>query len=222
MSADILQRIQAYNAVVKEIYGSYIENVSRQMRSLDENNQQGQTLPLSHVSFVQASDYDNGSFEYNLHHHHSQQSQQPSISPFSAPSGLTHEQFMANYQPSVSSWDLAYDLDLSSRIVPLMDIDARDHTNTGYYLNSYALDFFKHGSEASLMSENEVDRSETYHLLADFLQLLKSLEISLNTILVHENKQATAQSDATFFRPLDKKFTDIHLTFSKKFYREYK
>ncbi|CAF1155475.1 unnamed protein product [Adineta steineri] len=159
VSHDFSTLVHSYNSVVKEIYGFYIENVIRHLRSLNEY--QVEVLPFSNVSFYSSSDYDNGSFEYDLHHSRSQQSKNPSISPFAGLSGLTHEQFMLNYNPSVGSWDLAYDLDLSSRIIPFIDIDARDHTNSAYYLNSYALDFFKHGSETSLIKENDLKPAET-------------------------------------------------------------
>ncbi|CAF1144509.1 unnamed protein product [Rotaria sordida] len=155
MLTEFSERVQTYNSIVKDVYGFYIENVIRHLGLLYHN--QEQILPFSNVSFFQSSDYDNGTFEYNLHHHYSQQSQNPSISPFTAPSALTHEKFMSNYNPTVSSWDLAYDLDLSPRIVPFVDIDARDHTNSAYYLNSYAVDFFNHGSEASIIKENQIN-----------------------------------------------------------------
>lgn len=185
------------------------------------NDGQEYILPFSNISFIQSSDYDNGTFEYNLHHHYSQQVQNPSISPFVAPSGLTHEQFMSNYNPTIGSWDLAFDLDLSQRIVPMVDIDARDHTNSSYYLNSYALDYFRHGSERLLMTENELDRGETYHLLSDFLHSLTSIKTSLDTIIENEPK-LTTNNDIVFFKPLGKKIHDIQLNFSSKYRKEYK
>lgn len=218
ISSEIRQRIQSYNALVKEIYGCYIENVIKTIRS--SNDGQENILPFSNISFHQSSDYDNGTFEYQLHHHHSQQSQNLSISPFAAPSGLTHEQYMSNYNPTSASWDLAYDLDLSPRIIPFVDIDAFDHTNSSYYLNSYALDFFKHGSERFLLSENQLDRGETYNLLFDFLFSLTSIKRSLENILENEPKQLN--NDLQFFKPLGKKLGDIQQNFSNKFYKEFK
>jgi len=72
ISIDFSKRVELYNSIVKDVYGFYIENVIRYMRSSNDN--QEQILPFSNVSFTQSSDYDNGTFEYNLHHHHSQQS----------------------------------------------------------------------------------------------------------------------------------------------------
>jgi hypothetical protein len=56
---------------VKDVYGGYIENVTRYLRL--KNNGQEETLPFSNISFTQqSSDYDDGSFEYHLHYHQSQ------------------------------------------------------------------------------------------------------------------------------------------------------
>ncbi|CAF1367167.1 unnamed protein product [Adineta steineri] len=218
VSHDFSTLVQSYNSVVKEIYGFYIENVIRHLRSL--NKYHVEVLPFSNVSFSSSSDYDNGSFEYDLHHSRSQQSKNPSISPFAGLSGLTHEQFMLNYNPSVGSWDLAYDLDLSPRIIPFIDIDARDHTNSAYYLNSYALDFFKHGSETSLIKENDLKPGDIYNLLLDFFLMLSSIKTSLQIILDNEHKQVT-DNDAHFFQPLFEKISRIREIYSKKFYKQY-
>jgi hypothetical protein len=186
------------------------------MRSPNNNNQE-YTLPFSNVSFLQSSDYDNGTFEYNLHHHYSQQTHNPSISPFAGPSGLTHQQFMTNYNPTVGSWDL----DLSPRIVPFVDIDARDHKNSSYCLNSYALDFFEHGSEAALISENQIGSGDTNSLLLDFLLMLSVIKTSLQAIIENEDKQTT-NNDINFFEPLFKKLSNVKDTFADKFHKRYR
>jgi ATP-dependent RNA helicase DDX60 len=175
------QRVDVYNAIVKEVYGCYIENVTKYLRTI--NNEQIEILPFSNISFAQQNfDYDNGSFEYHLHHHQSQQIKNPSISPFAGLSGLTHQYFMSNYNPIIGSWDLVYDIDLSSQIVPFIDIDCRDHMNIAYQLNSYVLDFYKHGSEKLLIMENELNSGDTYNLLLDFRLILSSITTSLKVI----------------------------------------
>jgi hypothetical protein len=218
MLTEFSERVQTYNSIVKDVYGFYIENVIRHLRLLCHN--QEQILPFSNVSFFQSSDYDNGTFEYNLHHDYSQQSQNPSISPFTAPSALTHEKFMSNYNPTVGSWDLAYDLDLSPSVVPFADIDARDHTNSAYYLNSYAVDFFNHGSEASIIQENQINPGDTNSRLLDFLLMLSSVQTSLQIIIHNKNKETT-DDDIQFFQPIFKKISSIKNIFADKFYKQY-
>ena len=218
MSAEFIEKVQAYNSIVKDIYGSYIENVTRQMRATDQQKRE-QILPYSGISFIQPSDYDNGTFEYHLHHQYSQQSSNPSISPFASVSGLTHEQYMSNYNLSVHSWDLAYDLDLSSHIVPFVDLNVCDHTNSTYHLNSYAMDFFKHGSEALLISENQLSPNDTNKLLTDFHLVLSSIKTSLKIIV--ENEEKLSPNAMEFFKPLYESIRDVQEIFSRKFYEEY-
>jgi hypothetical protein len=176
-------------------------------------------LPFSNISFAQNFDYDNGSFEYNLHHHQSQQIQNPSISPFAGISGLTHQYFMSNYNPIIGSWDLVYDLDLSPKVVPFVDIDCRDHTNTAYYLNSYALDFFNHGSEKLLIIENELNSGDTYNLLSDFNLVISSITTSLEVIV--KNEEQKHSKDLVIFQQLYGSLLGVHNIFSKNFQREY-
>jgi hypothetical protein len=218
ISKQFRKRVEVYNAIVKEVYGCYIQNVIQYLRSI--NDGQKEILPFSNISFAQSSDYDDGSFEYNLHHHQSQQIQNPSISPFAGPSGLTHECFMSSYNPIVGSWDLAYDLDLSPKIVPFVDIDCRDHTNSEYYLNSYALDFFKHGSEQLLISENGLNSGETYNLLLDFNLVLSSITTSLEVIIKNEPKQ-TQTEDLVIFQQLYQSLSSVRSVFSRNFHKQY-
>ncbi|CAF4111338.1 unnamed protein product [Adineta steineri] len=218
VSTDFKESINSYNSLVKKIYGYYIKNVIQQMRL--QNNDQVKILPLSNVSFDLSPDYDSGTFEYNLHHSYSQQSNHLSISPFAGLSGLTHEKFMSNYNSTASSWDLAYDLDLSSRIVPFIDVNAQDHTNSAYFLNSYALDFYNHGSERLLISENQLGSGDIYNLLLDFFLMLSSIKTSIETIMKNESTQTT-KNDLEFFQPLFDKFSQIRDNFFTKFYTQY-
>jgi hypothetical protein len=218
VSKQFRKRVEVFNAIVKDVYGCYIQTITRYLRLM--NDTQIEILPFSNISFTQNSDYDNGTFEYNLHHHQSQQIHHPSISPFAGLSALTHERFMTNYNPVVGSWDLAYDLDLSPQIVPFIDIDCRDHTNTSYHLNSYALDFFKQGSETSLIIENGLNPGDTYSLLLDLHLVLSSIKTSLEVIIKNDEKQ-TNTNDLFIFRPLYDSVIKIQSIFSRKFMRQY-
>lgn len=127
---------------------------------------------------------------------------------------------MSNYHPSMNAWDLAANLDLSSRMIPFVDIDVHDHTNATYYSNSYALDFFKHGSERVLVTENGLEWGETYHLLQEFLRSLTSIKKSFDTIL--ENEVKSQLSTVKFFRPLSNLFSSIENEYSDKFHKHFK
>lgn len=105
---------------------------------------------------------------------------------------------MSNYNPTVGSWDLAYDLDLSSKIVPFIDIDCRDHTNTAYHLNSYVLDFFRHGSEKLLIEENGISSGDTYGLLLDFRLILSSVATSLKLLSTMKKNEVHLKISSSF------------------------
>ena len=218
ISSQFNKHLQAYNKIVKEVYSGYIDSVARLMRS--SNDQQEQILPFSGDSFVQGSDYDRGTFEYHLHHHHSQQRHNPSISPFAAPSGVTHRSFMSNYNSTIGSWDLAYDLDLSPEVVPLADVECHDHTNATYHLNSYALDFFKLGSETLLIAENGLSTGDTYSLLLDLHLILSSVKTSLE-IIVKNEEQTSAPNDLALFTPLSRSISKVQDAFARNFIRQY-
>jgi hypothetical protein len=108
----LLQCVEVYDTIFKDVYGCYIEHATQYLRSI--NDERIETLPFSNISFAQQNaDYDNGSFEYHLHHHQSQQTLNLSISSFADLFGLTHQGLMSNYNLINGSWDLVYDLDLS-------------------------------------------------------------------------------------------------------------
>jgi hypothetical protein len=218
ISKEFMDQLQAYNTVVKDVYSGYIDSVARAMRSFSDGEEQ--ILPFSNTSFIQNCDYDQGTFEYRLHHHHSQQAHNPSISPFAGPSGLTHQQFMSNYNSVLGSWDLAYDLDLSPEIVPYVDVESCDHTGTTYHLNSYGLDFFQFGSERLLMTENGLSAGDTYQLLLDLHLILSSVKTSLEIIVNHEQEQNTA-NDLQMFLPLYDSMANVQSIFAKNFVRAY-
>ncbi|CAF1437672.1 unnamed protein product [Rotaria sp. Silwood1] len=110
--------------------------------------------------------------------------------------------------------------DLSPKVVPFVDIDCRDHTNTSYYLNSYALDFFKQSSEASLVNENGLSPGDTYSLLRDLHLILSSVKTSLEVIINNEQKQTT-NNDLVIFEPLYRTLSNVQNIFSRKFQRQY-
>jgi hypothetical protein len=210
ISSAFNKHLQAYNSIVKQVYSGYIDSVARLMRSSSDD--QEQILPFSGDSVVQGSDYDQGSFEYHLHHHHSQQQHNPS--------GLTHRSFMFNYNSTIGSWDLAYDLDLSPEVVPLADVECHDDTNAMYHLNSYALDFCKLGSEALLIAENGLSTGDTYALLLDLHLILSSVKTSLEVIVKNE-EQTSAPNDLALFTPLCRSITKVQDAFARNFIRQY-
>ena len=210
LSKEILRRIRSYNDLVRQTLGVYLQNVLQHLRSTYPDAVE--KLPFSGISFGQSTDYDDGSFEYQLHHHHSEQKTNPSISPFAGLSGLTHAELLRRFSPSINTWHLPFDLDLSSRLVPMVDIDAMDSNGASYYLNGYLVDFYRHGSETRLMHEFDIAQDELYQPLREFQLVLTSLNRSLRNI-VGENE---------FLGTVSKKMTRLEQTFARNFYSTFK
>ncbi|CAF1558198.1 unnamed protein product [Didymodactylos carnosus] len=161
----------------------------------------------------QEADYDNGTFEYKLKHHYTQQPSS-AISPFAGLSGLTDELFMQNYNST--SYDLAFNIDLSNRIVPFMDILNYNKTD----LNSYAVDFYINGSEQQLLTQNRLQPGDVFVFLEDFLLILASIKTSLEVIVKHEKSQ-TPSTDLNFFQSLFIILDAIHNDYKLKFSKVY-
>lgn len=98
----------------------------------------------------------------------------------------------------------------------MIDIDAIDSNGSSYYLNSYLVDFFRHGSETKLINEYDIERDEVYQLLREFQLILYSIDQSLRKL------SAENSNENEFFRPISKKFTHLEQTFSRRFHSEYK
>ena len=54
--------------------------------------------------------------------------------------------------------------------------------NTDATLNAYAVDFFNHGNKEALESENGIKSGDVFHLLKDFLLVIKSIHVSLSQL----------------------------------------
>lgn len=165
-------------------------------------------LPLTNVLFDQVSDYDNGTFEYQLHHHHSQQKNNPSISPFAGPSALTHQRFVDNFQGPMTALDLTYSLDLSSEIIPIFNLERRDHAGRTYLMNNYLLNFLQTGKEKRVIVDNDIDRSNTYRYLSRPLDGMLSMSESLKSI---------SHVSPDEFRSISNRIGDISTNFNKIF-----
>jgi hypothetical protein len=145
-----------------------------------------------------------------LKHHYTQQPSS-AISPFAGLSGLTDEKFMHNYNST--SYDLAFNIDLSNKIVPFMDLDDYNKMN----LNSYALDFYINGSQRQLIVENQLQAGDIFSFSDDFLLLLASIKTSLEAIVMYEKKQTATETDLDFFQSIFNKFNEIHYNYKKSF-----
>ncbi len=88
-------------------------------------------------------------------------------------------------------------------------------------MNSYALDFFKHGSEKLLIIANELSPGDTYGILLDFHFVLSSITTSIEVFVENDEKEASSDYKE-FFLPLYKSISTVKNSFSQKFYKQYR
>jgi len=67
------------------------------------------------------------------------------------------------------------DICLDPAFIPAYSED-KDHRGRPIYRNSYAYDFYVHGSKDQLISENKLDISEVWYMISEFNQMLQSLQ----------------------------------------------
>ena len=81
--------------------------------------------------------------------------------------------------------------------------------NDNVTLNAYAVDFFNHGNDKALVSDNGLMRGDVFNLLKDFLMVIKSIHVSLSEL-------APADGDEVIlaFKQLDEEYTNV---FNKAF-----
>jgi len=84
--------------------------------------------------------------------------------------------------------------------------ETKDHRGRTIYRNSYAYDFYKHGSKDLLLSENKIDIAEVWYLINDFNQMLQSLQ----KILTYSARMTD---------PLLEVVSEISNEYERKFYR---
>lgn len=205
MPQQFRQNLDEYNTLVLSVYKQYFTNVIHQLRLQFPDAEQ--FLPLSNINFKTYDVYDHGTFEYQLHHRYSWQNK-TFLSPFSGVSGIDDDDYVKNYNSQ--SNDLAYDLDLSPQVIPFFQI------NDAYRCNSYAYDFYNHGSKKNLIDENQIPSSDIHILLNDFRLVLRKLQRSLRFLMRNAN-QFHDNETFDFFKSLSSKVERITRKYTTHF-----
>lgn len=91
------------------------------------------------------------------------------------------------------------------KIIPLVDLNTQ--------LNSYALDFYKHGIVEAIRNDNGLKSGQEYIFLTDFLLILKTIVVSLEQMGGTENDIVYAnfkKLEASYNRKCNKAFSAAH------------
>ncbi|CAF0876905.1 unnamed protein product [Adineta steineri] len=199
------QGLNAYNNLVLFVYEQYFINVINQLRKQFPHVEQ--CLPLSNINFKTSDIYDPGTFEYQLHYHYTWQ-EKTFLTPFSGVSGISNDDYLNKYNSL--SYDLAYDLDISSQIIPYFEID------NIYRCNSYAYDFYNHGSKTDIINENLIPLGDIYTVLNDFRLVLKRFEKALR-IIDKKIDQSNDLETYKFFKLLHTEIKQVTKKYVKNF-----
>lgn len=114
------------------------------------------------------------------------------ISPFVCLSGNTDSILL---QPEVSDNIILRTVNISYSQAPLLRQHKVDTLGRILPLNSYALDFYKHGSLKGLAQDNRINEGDAYLLLKDFILTIKSISVSLHELCENEEDNVVLAFD---------------------------
>jgi len=161
------ESIRLYNERVEEVYDMYLHATSSYMEKVFGEDH---TLPLSLVQFPTMKDVSIPSNENSVQDKlFSLASDNKCCSSFAALSGHTDQQKVYNYTDKTTN--VRHQIYTDVHEIPIM--------NTEDVLNSYALDFFKHGDPDAIQEENHLKSGEDYDSLKDFMLTIKTISCSL-------------------------------------------
>ncbi|KAM9330427.1 putative ATP-dependent RNA helicase DDX60 [Gastrophryne carolinensis] len=106
------------------------------------------------------------------------------ISPFACLSGNTDHDLMT--LENVNSIMLST-IHIPQRNFPVFNMRKKDACGREMHLNSYALDFFKHGSIQAIVTDNRFNDGDAFFKLKDFYLSIAAISISLKEMCDNEN-----------------------------------
>ncbi|XP_018415534.1 PREDICTED: probable ATP-dependent RNA helicase DDX60-like [Nanorana parkeri] len=190
---DFADAVKEYNRNVATIFGHCILTASK-LVDMDKEYQ----LPLAQISFSGKECMDSGLVDHLM----SNSEGRSGISPFACLSGNTDHDLMK--MTNVSSLMLQT-AQIPEKYIPLYHLTFKDICGRKIFLNSYALDFYKHGSLGPLKTNNGLDKGDAYDKLKDFTHTIASISVSMKELCEDEND------------PVVLAFAQLHTIYSEKF-----
>ncbi|CAI9576480.1 unnamed protein product, partial [Staurois parvus] len=145
-------------------------------------------LPLTQISFSGKECTDSSLVDHLMSHSKGRSG----ISPFACLSGNTDHDLMK--MTNISSLMLQT-AQIPEKYIPLLHLTRTDICGRKIFLNSYALDFFKHGSLRAIEIENGLNSGDAYSKLKDFTLTIASISVSLKELCEDENDPVTLAFD---------------------------
>ncbi|XP_072262120.1 probable ATP-dependent RNA helicase DDX60 isoform X2 [Pyxicephalus adspersus] len=186
---DFAAVVEEHNQKVALIFGQCILTASN-LADLEEKYQ----LPLSNIDFS-GKECDNSGL---VDHLTSSSEGRSGISPFACLSGNTDHDLMT--MKNANNMMLAT-IQISQKYFPFFYLEKTDAYGRALHLNSYALDFFKHGSIKAIVSDNGFNEGDAYYKLKDFYLSISAISVSLKEMCEDEYDPVSLA-----FEQLQKKF----------------
>ncbi|XP_075716381.1 putative ATP-dependent RNA helicase DDX60 isoform X2 [Rhinoderma darwinii] len=158
---DFASVVEEYNWKVQTVFGDCILAGSK-LTEMEKEHQ----LPLSKIKFSGKECMDSGLVDHLM----SCCEGRSAITPFACLSGNTDHDLMNMRSLSSLMMQTAH---IPETQIPLLSFKEKR------YLNSYALDFFKHGCMDAIVEDNGYNSGEAYYVLRDFYLSIASISVSL-------------------------------------------
>ncbi|XP_030048082.1 putative ATP-dependent RNA helicase DDX60 [Microcaecilia unicolor] len=172
---DFAVAVNEYNNKIKDIFGCFFLSVSK-LANMEEEFK----LPLSRTDFAGEECDDSELVGYLF----SCNKRRTAVSPFACLSGIVDDDLLDTH--TINSAVLQT-VDVNTNNIPLLHLKKYDNQGRRMILNSYALDFYKHGSLMGLTQDNGMNEGDAYYRLKDFMLLIKTVSVSLLELCEDEN-----------------------------------
>ncbi|KAM4052173.1 putative ATP-dependent RNA helicase DDX60 isoform 2-T3 [Anomaloglossus baeobatrachus] len=167
---DFASVVEEYNWKAATQFGQCILAGSK-LADMEKEHQ----LPLSKINFSGKECMDSGLVDHLM----SCSEGRSGISPFACLSGNTDEDLMA--MKNLTSL-MMQTVHIPEKHIPFLHFLSDETYEQKRYLNSYALDFFKHGSLDAIVEDNGFNSGAAYYILRDFYLTIASISVSLTEL----------------------------------------
>ncbi|KAM9330426.1 putative ATP-dependent RNA helicase DDX60 [Gastrophryne carolinensis] len=171
---DFAEAVEVYNEKIAKMFGHCILSAFK-LADMEKEYR----LPLTEISFSGNECLDSEL----VNHLMSSPEDKNGISPFACLSGNTDHDLMKMTNSSL----MLQTVNIPTRHVPILHLEKTDFCGRKMYLNSYALDFFKHGSLSAIVEDNGFNPGDAYYKLRDFYLAIASISVSMKELCEDEN-----------------------------------
>ncbi|XP_068131464.1 probable ATP-dependent RNA helicase DDX60 [Hyperolius riggenbachi] len=161
---DFAAVVEEYNRSVAVIFGQCILTASK-LANMEEEYK----LPLSKINFSGKECLDSALVDHLL----SSSEGRSGISPFACLSGNTDHDDLTMKNITLQK------IHIPQKYFPKFHLEKVDACGRTLHLNSYALDFFKHGSIKAIVTDNGFNEGDAYYKLKDFYLTISAISVSI-------------------------------------------